>query len=178
MYTLPRENNNKFNLNLNESNYPVPFTLQVTDQNIKLYNKASSVHLLEEKLRDYTKITSPILFTAGSDMALHLIIEVLYFQRKKRTILLPLPTYTHMQLYCEKYFETDYLKIHIAENDSLDKISKALSLIHYDIIYIVTPNNPTGKSLSPNELTTLFTSFPDTFFIIDEAYIEFSPYIL
>ena len=94
----------------------------------------------------------------------------------KRSILIPLPTYTHMKLYCEKYFDTDYLNLHIDDNNDIEKIDEKLSNKHYDIIYINTPNNPTGKSYSKDDLIKLFDKYKDTFFIIDEAYVEFSKY--
>ena len=178
MYSLPKTNNNKFNLNLNESDYKVPFAITIDDKNIKLYNKIDSQDqiCLENKIKNYNKINGNLLLTAGSDMALHLIIEVLFFKLKKKSILIPLPTYTHVQLYCEKYFETSFIKTNINEtNDEIIKqITNSLLETKYDIIYLVTPNNPTGKSFSNEQLKILFNLFPDTFFIIDEAYIEFS----
>ena len=105
MYSLPKTNNNKFNLNLNESDFKVPFEIIINEKNIKLYNKtdAQSQIDLENMIRNYNKIDGSLLLTAGSDMALHLIMEVLFFKMKKKTILIPLPTYTHVQLYPSYY---------------------------------------------------------------------------
>ena len=178
MYSLPKTNNNKINLNLNESEYKVPFEITINETNIKLYNKndSQSQISLENKIKNYNKIDGSLLLTAGSDMALHLIIEVLFFKMKKKTILIPLPTYTHVQLYCEKYFETFFINTNINEtNDEIfKKITNSLLTTKPDMMYLVTPNNPTGKSFSNEQLKMLFVMFPDTFFIIDEAYIEFS----
>ena len=180
MYSLPKSNNNKYSLNLNESNYKIPFEINIDETDIKLYNKPDSYDKinLENMIKCYNKINGEILLTSGSDMALHLIIEVLFFKLKKKTILIPIPTYTHLQLYCEKYFDTSFVETHINESsdETFEKISNCLMTIKPDIIYIVSPNNPTGKSLSNENLKTLFNLFQDTFFIIDEAYIEFSQY--
>lgn len=180
MYSLPKSNSNKYNLNLNESNYKIPFEIDIDEKEIKLYNKPDSDDkiFLEDRIKCYNRINGKLLLTAGSDMALHLIIEVLFFKLKKKTILIPIPTYTHVQLYCEKYFETFFVKTNINEStdETFENISRSLLTIKPDIIYIVTPNNPTGRSVSNEQLKTLFISFPDTFFIIDEAYIEFSQY--
>ena len=44
-----------------------------------------------------------------------------------------------MRKNCEKYFDTDYLNLHIDDNNDIEKIDEKLSNKHYDIIYINTP---------------------------------------
>ena len=180
MYQCPISNDCVYNHNFNESNYITPFTIDIDEKtSIRCYNKQddSLRKKLLDNIKKYHKIDHDnILLSAGSDMALHLTIETLYFIKNKRSILIPLPTYTHMKLYCEKYFDTDYLNLHIDDNNDIEKIDEKLSNKHYDIIYINTPNNPTGKSYSKDDLIKLFDKYKDTFFIIDEAYVEFSKY--
>lgn len=43
------------------------------------------------------------------------------------------------------------------------------------LVYICNPNNPTGLLLEKNYIRHLLDEFPTTMFLIDEAYIEFSP---
>ena len=43
-----------------------------------------------------------------------------------------------------------------------------------DVIFICNPNNPDGTIFSKNELITFFKEKPETTFVIDEAYIEFT----
>ncbi len=42
------------------------------------------------------------------------------------------------------------------------------------IAFICNPNNPDGTETTPEEIEQLILKFPETIFIIDEAYIEFS----
>lgn len=42
------------------------------------------------------------------------------------------------------------------------------------LVYICNPNNPTGLLLSKNYIEHLLMKFPNTMFLVDEAYIEFS----
>ena len=42
------------------------------------------------------------------------------------------------------------------------------------LVYMCNPNNPTGLMLSKEYIEFLLKEFPDTMFLIDEAYIEFS----
>lgn len=52
-----------------------------------------------------------------------------------------------------------------------DKIEKK----NPSLVYICNPNNPTGLILGKHYIKHLLDKFPSTMFLIDEAYIEFSP---
>lgn len=56
----------------------------------------------------------------------------------------------------------------------LDKIEKTIELINPRLIFICNPNNPTGTGIDYDELLALVKDHPNTKFIIDEAYIEFT----
>jgi len=43
-----------------------------------------------------------------------------------------------------------------------------------DVVYLVNPNNPTGKLLSVSVIERLIKSLPDVLFVVDEAYYEFA----
>jgi adenosylcobyric acid synthase len=42
-----------------------------------------------------------------------------------------------------------------------------------DLVIIATPNNPTGKTVNRAELLSLIKDFPQSFFLIDEAFLDF-----
>ncbi len=42
-----------------------------------------------------------------------------------------------------------------------------------DLVIIATPNNPTGKTVNRSELLLLIKDFPQSFFLIDEAFLDF-----
>lgn len=44
---------------------------------------------------------------------------------------------------------------------------------HFDTVFICNPNNPTGVLIHRNDLESLFISYPDKHFIIDESYMSF-----
>jgi histidinol-phosphate aminotransferase len=48
----------------------------------------------------------------------------------------------------------------------------------YDIIYIASPNNPTGNQFRFYEILNIIESLKDKLIIIDEAYVEFAEYNL
>ena len=43
-----------------------------------------------------------------------------------------------------------------------------------DVVYLVNPNNPTGKLIDVHVIKELLESNPDTLFVVDEAYYEFA----
>ena len=180
-YNLPTSNNNiNFELNLNESDYITPFNIEVDENlHIRKYNKPDNYlrKNLEINIRKNNNIDkqNKIFLTAGSDSALHLIIETFLIKKKYKNLLLPLPTYKHMEVFCTKYFNVNSINFHINDTNTkiIEDIKNNLSIKKYDIIYICNPNNPTCKSFKKTELIDLFKNFPQIYFIIDEAYIEF-----
>ena len=49
------------------------------------------------------------------------------------------------------------------------------SLRHADAFFAANPNNPTGTEVPPEIIMALASRFPDKWFIIDEAFIQFTP---
>lgn len=51
---------------------------------------------------------------------------------------------------------------------------KASKTQNLKAIFICSPNNPTGNEIARDSVLELAEAFPDTFIVVDEAYIEFS----
>lgn len=70
--------------------------------------------------------------------------------------------------------DVEYRKVLLDENFdfSADKLLDACN-IYTKIIWLCSPNNPTGNSLNLQEIEKLLTSF-DGIVVLDEAYIDFS----
>ena len=125
-----------------------------------------------EALSDYVSLpTENILVTNGSDDALELICKA--FLGPSDRVLVPMPTYTHFLVYVQArgaevvpHFPRD-----IFDND-LEGIRNALTR-DTRMVYLVSPNNPTGVTYGEEEVEDLLESFPETLFIVDEAYFEF-----
>ena len=126
---------------------------------------------LKNKLSEYVSL--PVDFIEvynGSDDALKDIITV--FVDKDTKVLSYQPSYTQVNTFITTNTE-NYEKINI--QDPLGKH-------HYDfdhcksadVVYLVNPNNPTGKLLPVKEIEKLVKQYPNTLFIVDEAYYEFA----
>ena len=51
----------------------------------------------------------------------------------------------------------------------------ANSMSHADAFFAANPNNPTGTEVPPEIIMALASRFPDKLFIVDEAFIQFTP---
>lgn len=57
---------------------------------------------------------------------------------------------------------------------SVDAMKSALSMAPPSIVFIASPNNPTGNLMSPDRLSQLIAAAPQALFVVDEAYIAYS----
>ncbi|MGB3212013.1 MAG: cobyric acid synthase [Desulforhopalus sp.] len=63
----------------------------------------------------------------------------------------------------------------LTEDDdfTLDLLKLGEMIQPNDLVIIATPNNPTGKTVDRAELLELIKNFPGTYFLIDEAFLDF-----
>ena len=123
----------------------------------------------------FTKIPSSMIGVGnGSDQILDLILS--NFASKQTKVLTSNPTFGFFEERCKLYSIpliaipfSDEMKLNI---DDFVKQSK-----NADILYLDSPNNPTGFQFSKNELQKLIKSF-NGLVIVDEAYGEFAEYSL
>lgn len=133
------------------------------------------VERLIQMISKFTKIPISMIGVGnGSDQILDLILS--NFASKQTKVLTSNPTFGFFEERCKLYSIpmialpfSDDMKLNVKE---FLKNSKSA-----DILYLDSPNNPTGFQFSKNELQKLVTSFGGLV-IIDEAYGEFSSYSL
>jgi L-threonine-O-3-phosphate decarboxylase len=53
-------------------------------------------------------------------------------------------------------------------------IAHQLSQRAYRLVFLCNPNNPTGQALAQDDLASWAQAFPNTLFVVDEAYIAFA----
>lgn len=62
----------------------------------------------------------------------------------------------------------------LEEDDfTLDLLRLAAIIQPQDLVVIATPNNPTGKTVDRMALLALIKDFPESYFLIDEAFLDF-----
>ena len=126
---------------------------------------------LKNKLSEYVPL--PVDFIEvynGSDDALKDIITV--FVDKDTHVLSYQPSYTQVNTFITTNTE-NYMKVNI--KDPLGKHEYDFDYCKVnEVVYLVNPNNPTGKLLPVEEIKKLVKTYPNTLFIVDEAYYEFA----
>ncbi|MGE5698003.1 MAG: histidinol-phosphate transaminase [Candidatus Sericytochromatia bacterium] len=72
--------------------------------------------------------------------------------------------------------QTRWLEAHRADDFSLDAAAAAAAIIEHrpDIVFVASPNNPSGQSISLQDLRRLLDAMHAGILILDEAYGEFS----
>ncbi|HXG14015.1 MAG TPA: histidinol-phosphate transaminase [Candidatus Nitrosotenuis sp.] len=128
---------------------------------------------LIDSLSNYLQIpTSMIGVGNGSDQILDLFLS--NFASKKTKILTSNPTFGFFEARC-KLYSIPTIKVQFSKNMTLsfdDFVSRAKNA---DILYLDSPNNPTGFQFKKEEILELIKKFQGVA-IVDEAYGEFSDY--
>ncbi|MDC1057665.1 histidinol-phosphate transaminase [Nitrosopumilus sp.] len=133
------------------------------------------VERLIEMISKFLKVpTSMIGIGNGSDQILDLILS--NFASKQTKVLTSNPTFSFFEERC-KLYSIPLIAIPFLDDMKLDVTKFHKESKNADILYLDSPNNPTGFQFSKIELQKLIKSF-DGLIIIDEAYGEFSDYSL
>ncbi len=130
---------------------------------------------LIEALSKYLSIPSSMIGIGnGSDQVLDLILA--NFCSKKTRVLTSEPTFGFFEERC-KLYSIPTIKVPFSKNMTLDLDTFLKKSKNADLLYLDSPNNPTGFQFPKNDLQKLIRNF-DGPVIIDEAYGEFGDYSL
>ncbi|WP_148685223.1 pyridoxal phosphate-dependent aminotransferase [Candidatus Nitrosocosmicus hydrocola] len=131
---------------------------------------------LYNKLADYTNLsTKNIGVGSGSDQIMDLLLSTI---GKGRSVITLNPTFSYFTDRCDLYkIPTKQIELSSLDN-SFDVELFIKKAREYDIIYIASPNNPTGNQFRFDEILNIIESLKDKLIIIDEAYVEFAEYNL
>ena len=179
-YQKPELNQNALKLDSNE-NYVI--SKQFQNDIIASARKISDVReyplggveRLIQMISKFVKIPSSMIGVGnGSDQILDLIL--CNFASKQTKVLISNPTFGFFEERC-KLYSIPLIAIPFSNDMKLDIKDFVKKSKNADILYLDSPNNPTGFQFSKNELQKLVKSF-NGLVIIDEAYGEFSDYSL
>lgn len=136
------------------------------------YPKLGSTDLVDA-LVDYTGVPADhLLVTNGSDDALRLICST-YLDRGDRVVI-PVPTYNHFMVFVQsRGAEIVTTRGQSAFDPNVAGIEEAMTE-DTRLLYLVSPNNPTGYIHTPETVAELCRRYPSTLIVLDEAYFEFS----
>ena len=147
-------NENPYNAPFNR--YPDPLQWEVKEQISKIKNIP----------------VANIFLGNGSDEPIDLLYRAFCEPRMDNVVAIE-PTYG-MYKVCSSINDVEYRKV-LLDGDfqfSADKLLSATN-IYTKIIWLCSPNNPTGNSLNRTEIVTLLNAF-EGIVVLDEAYIDFA----
>ncbi len=128
---------------------------------------------LVQALSDYINMPKEMIGVGnGSDQIIDLILG--NFASKETKILTSEPTFGFFEERC-KLYSIPTIKIPFDRDMSLDLEKFLVNSKKADILYLDSPNNPTGFQFQRKQLEKLIKSF-NGLVIIDEAYVEFADY--
>ena len=133
------------------------------------------VERLIDSISKFIKIPSSMIGVGnGSDQILDLILS--NFASNETKVLTSNPTFGFFEERC-KLYDIPLIAIPFSDNMKLEIKDFLKESKNANILYLDSPNNPTGFQFTKNELQKLVKSF-NGLVIIDEAYGEFSEYSL
>ncbi len=107
--------------------------------------------------------TDEVLVTNGAIEGIYLIAQA--FRDRAATILIP--AFSEYEDACR----LQGLDIHL---QAWDTITNTTRFPHKGLVFLCNPNNPTGSALTIDQLQRLMLGNPQSLFVIDESYIEFT----
>lgn len=128
---------------------------------------------LKMKLGELLRVdVSNIFLGNGSDEAIDLLIRS-FCEPGADSILIMPPTYG-MYRVCADINNVEVVEVPLDNNFNIDRgsIQSAISNSNVKLIFICSPNNPTGNSIPQHDLEWVF-NLPDTLIVLDEAYADF-----
>lgn len=129
---------------------------------------------LKRKISNIKKIPSSNIFLGnGSDEIIDLIYRIFSIPKMDHSIIFP-PTYGMFEI-IGKINDVDLVKIPLTKNDyqlDVEKIKRVFNK-NSKILFICSPNNPTGNDINRISIEKIINTFPGIV-VIDEAYIDFS----
>ncbi len=128
---------------------------------------------LKEKLSEIKSVSPKNVFIGnGSDEAIDLVIRAFCKPGREKIMIMP-PTYG-MYKVAAAINDIDIVEVPLTDEFEIDTES-VLSVIDekLKIIFICSPNNPTGNTFNENSIIKILNSF-NGIVVIDEAYIDFA----
>ena len=174
-YSLPiTSESDKYYLNcdLNESLFPIPksiLEMKIDSDDVTKYPRNLLIKLTKQ-ISVYNSVNeNNILVYNGSDNALHAIFEA--FCSEDTKVLTFAPDYTQVETFIKLKTSKQFQLID--PNPLADEYLMKGDFQDIDLVYFSNPCNPTGKVIPNKIILNWLAKFPDTLFIVDEAYFEF-----
>jgi histidinol-phosphate aminotransferase len=131
---------------------------------------------LYKQLSNYLDVDKKYLGVgSGSDQIIEMILSI--FGKNQQASIFT-PTFSYFINRCELHdVALDRVPL-MRDDNELPKLGFLKSATQSDIVYICSPNNPTGNQFSERPVLEIIDRLKDKLILIDEAYVEFGNYSL
>lgn len=164
------ESRHEIYLNANENPYTAPIKLELA---MNRYPESQPAKVIERYARYLGVDSDEILVTLGGDLAIELLIKA-FCEGKKDQLLYCPPTFGMYQVTCD-LFEVKTVQVPLLEDFKLDVEGIIQNLEGVKMVFLCSPNNPTGNTLETADVERILEATKDrAIVVLDEAYIEFS----
>ena len=150
-----------------------PFTCPLDDlaiAGLNRYPDPTADHLRRNLAGHYLVSSDSVLVTNGSDELIDLCVRT--FVRRGRSVLAPAPTYG-MYAVAASSNGLAYRSVPLNPQLNLNMGALAREFEGADLLFLCTPNNPTGTTLSCEDVAGITRAFQGVV-VVDEAYGEFA----
>lgn len=159
---------------LNANEYPIAPEFQLTAQAFNRYPECQPERVIERYAAYAGVMKQQVLVSRGADEGIELLIRT-FCEPGKDAILFCPPTYSMYAVSAET-FGVERRTVAARKNWQLDLPLIADSLDNVKLIFVCSPNNPTGNLIDPKDLRSLLEMAKGRAIVaVDEAYIEFCP---
>lgn len=173
-YQSARRLGGKGDVWLNANEFPTPVEFQLTAQTLNRYPECQPKAVIENYAAYAGVKPEQVLVSRGADEGIELLVRA-FCEPGKDAILYCPPTYGMYSVSAET-IGVECRTVPTLENWQLDLPAIADNLDGVKVVYVCSPNNPTGQLINPQDFRTLLEMTRGKALVVaDEAYIEFCP---
>jgi histidinol-phosphate aminotransferase len=152
--------------------------IPIHQESLTNYQSGPDSALIDDLARYVDVMPQNILLAAGSDELLRAVIDT-SAQRGHMTVIMGVPGYTHFEHFARLRSDLELIRYPIGL--CTDAAAHEAALRYFKphltggaLVYLCSPNNPTGDMWSREVVGKLAREFPLSLFLVDEAYVEFA----
>ncbi|MEG3128802.1 histidinol-phosphate transaminase [Pantoea cypripedii] len=159
---------------LNANEFPLPVPFELSQQTLNRYPECQP-KLVISRYAAYAGVTpEQVLVSRGADEGIELVMRA-FCEPGKDAILFCPPTYGMYSVSAET-IGIEYRTVAALDNWQLNLPAIADQLDGVKVVYMCSPNNPTGNLINPDDIRALLDMTAGKALVVaDEAYIEFCP---
>ncbi|MRT26798.1 histidinol-phosphate transaminase [Enterobacteriaceae bacterium RIT697] len=159
---------------LNANEFPLPVPFELSQQTLNRYPECQPKMVIE-RYAAYAGLTpEQVLVSRGADEGIELLMRA-FCEPGKDAILFCPPTYGMYSVSAET-IGIEYRTVAALDDWQLNLPAIADQLDGVKVVYMCSPNNPTGNLINPDDIRKLLDmTAGKALLVADEAYIEFCP---